>query len=344
MATYPGAGHDLGFSGASTYELRDALGLRTRWHMGTAETAGQLGPVMDACASVAIGRAEHVVCFRSVWESTAQAGSNRASLLAHRVAERADKFREWTAPDGAPSAANWIALYAQRYVHDFGLTREQLAQIALTCRRHAALNPAAVYRDPLTLDDYLSARMISSPLCLYDCDVPADGAVAVIVSRRDAAAGLPKAPITVEAIGSALYERHSWDQRADLTTMGAHDVAHDMWSQTNLTPADVDIVELYDGFSYLTLQWLEALGFCEHGQAGRFVEGGERIGLDGELPLNTQGGQLSGGRLHGLGFLHEACTQLWREGGERQVRRDIEVAAVGAGGGPVAGCMLVSRR
>ena len=101
-------------------------------------------------------------------------------------------------------------------------------------------------------------------------------------------------------------------------------------------------MELYDGFSYLTLQWIEALGFCAHGDAGRYVEGGERIALDGERPLNTQGGQLSGGRLHGLGYLHEACLQLWRRGGDRQIPKDVSIAAVGAGGGPVAGCMLVS--
>jgi acetyl-CoA acetyltransferase len=102
------------------------------------------------------------------------------------------------------------------------------------------------------------------------------------------------------------------------------------------------MAQLYDGFSYLTVQWLEALGFCEHGQVGRFIEGGHRIARDGELPLNTNGGQLSAGRMHGFGFLHEACVQLWGEGGERQVARQPEVVAVGAGGGPVAGCMLIS--
>jgi acetyl-CoA acetyltransferase len=126
--------------------------------------------------------------------------------------------------------------------------------------------------------------------------------------------------------------------------MAAHDCAASMWEQTTIRPSDVDIMELYDGFSYLTLQWIEALGFCEHGEAGRFVEGGHRIALDGVLPLNTQGGQLSAGRLHGLGFLHEACIQMWREGGERQVKKDVRIAVAAAGGGPVGGCMLVSLR
>jgi acetyl-CoA acetyltransferase len=344
IATYPGgASPGGGFSGAGATQLHDALGLRTRWHLGTAETAGQLGPVMEACLAVATGAATHVICFRSVWESTAQRGGSRADSFATGPKRMGGMF-EWTAPYGAMSAATWVAMLASRYMHDHGLTREQLAQVAITCRRNASLNPAAVYRDPLTLDDYLESRMISTPLCLYDCDVPTDGAVAVVVSRLDASAGLPRPPITVEAFGAGLTERHTWDQRADLTTMAAHDAAASMWAQTELTPADVDVMELYDGFSYLTLQWIEALGFCAPGDAGRYVEGGERISLEGERPLNTQGGQLSGGRLHGLGILHEACVQLWREGGDRQVAKNIEVAVAAAGGGPIAGSMLVSLR
>ncbi|MGH9135571.1 MAG: thiolase family protein [Acidimicrobiales bacterium] len=344
VASYPGtAAGSAGFSGAGSTQLHDALGLRTRWHLGTGEIAGQLGPVMDACMAAALGVANHVVCFRSVWESTAQGARSRADTLTSGPRKASGMF-EWTGPFGAVSAAPWVAMLAMRYMQEHGLTREQLAQVALTCRSNAARNPDAVFRDPLTLDDYFAARMISTPLCLFDCDVPTDGAVAVVVSRRDAAAGLRRPPITVEAFGAGLSERHTWDQRADLTTMAAHDAAASMWEQTTIRPADVDVMELYDGFSYLTLQWIEALGFCEHGHAGQYVDGGYRIALDGERPLNTQGGQLSGGRLHGLGFLHEACIQLWRDGCERQVPKDVDVAVAAAGGGPIAGCVLLSRR
>jgi acetyl-CoA acetyltransferase len=344
VASYPGPiPGEAGFVGATTHELADTLGLRLNWCTSGAEGAGQLAAVMEACMAVTLGLANHVLCFRSVWESTAQMAVGRAAALTAYL-QRASGHLEFRAPFGAPSAANWIAIYAQRYMHEFGLTREQLAQVALNARRNAARNPRAVYRDPLSLDDYMSSRMISYPLCLYDCDVPADGCTAIIISRREAAGTLLRQPITVESVGTALYERYSWDQRADLTTMAAHDAATSMWERTSLRPSDVDAAQLYDGFSYLTLQWLEALGFCEHGEAGRFVEGGHRIALDGDLPLNTSGGQLSGGRLHGFGFLHEACVQLWGEGGERQVRPQPEVVAVAAGGGPVAGCMLVSLR
>ena len=343
VASYPGpVSAEAGFAGAATHDIRDALGLRTTWHLSGVETPGQIGTLLDACAAVATGRATHVLCFRSVWESTAQS-EGRAKALTGQTT-RAGGHLQWRMPFGAASPANWIGLYAQRYMHEFGLTRRQLAQIALNGRRNAALNPNAIYRDPMTLEDYLSARIISWPLCLYDCDVPCDGATAVIVSRREAARGLRRSPISIEAAGSALYERHTWDQRADLTTMAAHDAARQMWQTTTMTPGDVDFAQLYDGFSYLTVQWIEALGFCEHGKAGAFLEESERFGPDGGFPINTHGGQLSAGRLHGYGFLHEACLQLWGDAGERQITKPVAVAAVGVGGGPEGGCMLLHRK
>lgn len=343
VAAYPGPGTpDPGFSGANVHELRNALGLRSKWYISSSETAGQIGPVIEACMAVATGLADHVLCFRSVWESTAQASKGRGSVLAGTG--RANPHHEFFGPYGAISAANWLAMPAQRYMHEFGLTREQLGAIAINARKNAALNPDAIYRDPMSLPDYLDARMISDPLCLYDCDVPCDGATAVIISRRAAANGLPRQPLTVESVGTGMFERATWDQRKDLTTMAAHDAAGTLWERTDMTVGDVDFAQLYDGFSFLTVQWLEALGFCEHGKAGHYIEGGERIALHGELPLNSSGGQLSGGRLHGMGFLHEACVQLWGEGGDRQVGGDAEVAVVAVGGGPVAGAMLLSAR
>jgi acetyl-CoA acetyltransferase len=246
-------------------------------------------------------------------------------------------------PFGAFSAANWLALSAQRHFHEFGTTREQLGMIAVNGRRHAALNPRAVYREPMTLDDYLGARTITTPFGLYDCDVPVDGSTALIVSRADHRADVDHPVACVEAVGTALRGRPSWDQWDDLTTMAARDAGAHMWTRTDLRPSDVDVAELYDGFSFLTLVWLEALGFCGRGESGSYVEGGERIGVGGELPLNTNGGQLSGGRLHGFGFLHEACAQLRGEGGERQVPGEPEVAVVSNGGGPIAGAMLLTR-
>ena len=345
IASYPGPGApNPGFSGASITDVHNALGLRCRWYVSAMETAGQIGPVIEACMAVALGLAYHVVVFRSVWESTAaqQAGGGHASVLLG--GGKLSSYLEWVGPFGALSAANWVAMPTQRYMHDYGLRREHLGAIAINARRNAGLNPDAVYRESLSMADYLGARMISDPLCLYDCDVPCDGATAVVVSRRSAAIGLPRHPLTVESVGPSLFERATWEQRRDVTTMAAHDAAATLWRNTRLTPADVDMAQLYDGFTFLTVMWLEAMGFCEKGKVGEFVEGAERIALEGTLPINTSGGQLSGGRLHGMGFLHEACVQLWEEGGERQAPQTPEIVAIGVGGGPIAGAMLLSNR
>jgi len=346
IATYPGPmGTPAGFSGAGLVDVQDALRLELGWYTGGIELPSQLGSVIDACLAVASGLATHVLCFRSVYEGSAQGSKGRSSVMPGGGGGgfRASGFMEWTLPFAAPSAAIWIAMMAQRHFHEFGTTREQLAQIALNARKNAALNPKAIYTEPMTLDDYLNVRMISSPLCLYDCDIPCDGATAVIVSRAETAPDLRKPPIQVQAVGTALRGRPSWDQFDDLTTMACRDAAAQMWTRTDLTPADVQLAEMYDGFSFITMTWLEAMGFCGKGESGPYVEGGERIALDGDLPLNTNGGQLSAGRLHGYGFIHEACVQLWGEAGARQVPGDPEVGVAAAGGGPLAGSLLLTK-
>ena len=346
ISTYPGnMSVPPGFSGAGVVELQDALRLNLNWFAGGIELPGQLGAVVNAVAAVATGLADHVLCFRTVWEASAQGDQGRASVTAGGGGGgsfRATGFMQWTLPFGAPSASNWIGMMAQRHMHEFGTTREQLAQIALNGRANAARNPNAIYRDPMTLDDYLNVRMVSTPLCLYDCDVPADGSTAVIVSRADSAPDLRKPPVRIEAMGSALHGRPSWDQFDDLTTMALRDASTMMWDRTDLTPGDVDSTQVYDGFSFIALCWLEALGFCGHGEGGPWLAEGRPTARHASLPLNTHGGQLSAGRLHGFGFLHEACVQLWGEGGERQVGTP-EVAVAAAGGGPLASTFLLRR-
>src|SRR4051794_1744254 len=355
LATYPGnMDQPPGFSGVGITDVHDALRLDLNWFAGGLEAPGQLGSVVNACLAVSAGLANHVLCFRTVWEGTAQGDKGRSAVMpgigggAAGGLPRVGSFMQWTLPYGAPSAANWIAMMAMRHFHEYGTTREQLGQIAVNARRNAALNPKAIYTEPMTLDDYLGVRMVSAPLCLYDCDVPSDGSTAVIVSSADAAPDLRKPPIDIEAVGTAIHGRPSWDQWEDLTTMALRDAAAQLWTRTSLTAADVDVAELYDGFSFITLCWLEALGFCGRGEGGAFVEGGTRIARDGLLPLNTHGGQLSAGRLHGYGFLHETCAQLWGEAGDRQVvrpgGRKPEVGVAAAGGGPLAGCLLLSHR
>ena len=307
--------------------------------------------MIAACLAVGAGLARHVLVYRTVTESTAQGAGGRQGIGGGGGGgggvPRFSGFLQWSLPFGAVSAANWIALVAARRMYEFGLTREQLAQIALNARRNAEVNPKAIYREPLTLDEYLAARMISTPLCLYDCDAPCDGSTAFVVSHRDFATDTPHPACHVNAVGTALRGRPSWDQFEDPTSMAARDAGASMWERTDLSPSDVDVAELYDGFSILTMVWLEALGFCGRGESGPFVADGTAIARDGVLPLNTAGGQLSGGRLHGFGLIHEACVQLRGQGGARQVLRRggslPEVAAVANGGGPIAGALLLTR-
>ncbi|MCB0997464.1 MAG: thiolase family protein [Acidimicrobiales bacterium] len=329
LSTYPGATWPTpGITGAGCNDVVRMLGIRPAWHTGGGEVPGQLGAVVNAVMAVASGLATHVLCFRTVWESTAQQHTGRAAALGAKDATGGvDGYKAVTLPFGIGYACEG-AMIAQRYFHDTGTAREQLAQIALVARANAAGNPLAVYRDPLTLDDYLSSRMISDPLCLYDCDPPADGSIAFVVSRRDAVAS-DRPMIRIEAVGSAL---------------GMERCGEMMWSRTDLTPADVDTAQLYDGWSILALEWLEALGLCPAGEGGRFVEGGRRIALDGELPLNTGGGQLSGGRLHGFVQLWEACIQLRGEGGARQMESRPTTAVAATGAASFTGCVLVSTR
>lgn len=349
IATYPGAGGGAppGFAGPGSPEVQDALRLKVNWHSGGIEGAAQIQAVINAVMAVSAGLARHVLVYRTVTEATAQGSGGRAGIGVGGGggggAPRMGGTMQWSIPFRAYSAANWLALNAHRHFHEFGTTPEQLAMIAINARRNAQKNPKAVYTDPMTLDDYFAARMITSPFRLYDCDAPVDGSTAVIVSAAEHAKNVDHPVARVEAMATALRGRPSWDQFDDMTTMAARDVGAQLWTRTDLRPSDVDVAELYDGFSFLTMVWLEALGFCGRGESGPFIEGGTRIALDGELPVNTHGGQLSAGRLHGFGFIHEAVVQLRGEGGDRQVPRDVEVAAVANGGGPIAGAMLLTR-
>jgi acetyl-CoA acetyltransferase len=340
LAMFPGGGvaNVPGYSTAGLYEVQDALRLRTTWRQGQVE--GMSLPFYAPAMAVATGQARHAVIYRTVKEgSTARnAGGRPAYGSTKPVAEGP---LAWLLPVGMLSPVVQVAPYAARYLHEFGVTREQLGWIPVVQRRWAGRNPDAVYRDPLTIDDYLASRMISTPMCLYDCDVPCDGATAIVVSTADAVPDL-RAPVRIESMAGVIDGRPSWEQWEDMARVG-HATADAMWARTDLRPADVDVAELYDGFTIEVVWWLEALGFCKPGEAAGFVEGGERIDLGGELPLNTWGGQLSGGRLHAsFGHTVEAVRQLRGEAGERQVT-GAEVAVVTNVGGYEAGAALLTK-
>lgn len=339
LATYPGAGPFGGFGEGGVTALESALRIRPTWHNGGGETFGPGGSLIAAMLAVAGGLTRHVLCFRTLWEAT-HGALVRDGRLRQPLPARAEGAAAWRLPFGATSAAHLLAQSAGRHMHRYGTTRETLGWIALNQRANAALNPTAIYRDPLTMDDYLTARPITTPFGLFDCDVPCDGAVAVVVSSVDAARDLAKAPVLVEAVGTQIVERLDWDQSTSTHEPQVLGQAAHLWTRTSLRPADVDVALLYDGFTFNCLSWIEALGFCGIGEAKDFLDGGKNIARDGVLPLNTHGGQLSHGRTHGMGLVHEAVAQLRGEGGPRQVA-DARVAVVSSGGLTPSGVLLL---
>ncbi|MFD2580131.1 thiolase family protein [Novosphingobium colocasiae] len=248
----------------------------------------------------------------------------------------------FAAPFGCFSPANWLALYAGAYCHRYQVDPEFLGTIVSASRAQAARNPLALQREPLTLDGYRASRIISTPLRLADCDMPCDGAKAVVVSARQTAPDLRGPAVRVLALGSRMAEPQSWDQGTLTHQPQVFGAAAHMWSRTDLTPDDIDVAMLYDGFSFNLVSWLEALGFCAPGEAAAFIGDGSRIGPGGTLPVNTDGGHLSAGRSNGWGHLIEAVQQLRGDAGARQVR-GARTAVVTTGGAIPAGCCLLQR-
>ena len=337
LSTYPGPSPG-GLSEGGVSAVEEALRLRPTWFNGGGELPGPGGAVIAAMLAVAGGLCRHVLCFRTVWESTF------ATLGLHggggdRVS---GPLWEWRAPFGAMSAAHWIGMNANQYLRRYGAGREMLGWIALNGRANAARNPLAIYRDPMTMDDYMSARPITSPFGLYDCDVPCDASIAVVVSDASVAGDMPQPAIRVEAVGTQINERVSWEQdtvthEPQVLGQSAH-----LWTRTDLRPADVDLALLYDGFTFNAITWLEALGFCGLGEANEWLDGGRRIAPDGDLPVNPHGGQLSEGRTHGFGFISEAIAQLRGQADARQVS-NARTAVVTSGGGTPSSVLLLRR-
>jgi acetyl-CoA acetyltransferase len=228
--------------------------------------------------------------------------------------------------------ATAYALAASRHMHQYGTTREQLAAVAVAAREWALLNPAAWEKKPLTIDEVLSARMVSYPLTVRDCCLITDGGGAVIMTTAERARSLKQPPVYVLGCGQAITHANI-SSMPDLTVTGALQSGRAAYEMARLSPGDIDVVELYDAFTINTILFLEDLGFCPKGEGGRFVCDG-RIGPGGGLPVNTNGGGLSYCHpgMYGLFLLIEAARQLRRECGPRQVA-DCETAIAHGNGG-----------
>jgi acetyl-CoA acetyltransferase len=313
------------------------LGIDPRY-VTTLDLAGASGAAMveQAGRAVAAGLCEAVLCIAGQpllsGFSRDRAVAAMAQSAAHPVAE---------APYGPPIPALY-ALFAARHMHDFGTTREQLAAVAVQMRRHAGFNDNAHFRAPITIADVLSAKPISSPFTMLDCAPVSDGACAMIVVSAERARKIKPRAAYIHGAGYGMAHAYLTDSD-DLRLAGAAKSGAAAFAAAGMRPADMDFACLYDCFTITLLLELEELGLCPRGESGRFVADGN-IDRDGVLPINPNGGLLSGGHPGlpaGLFPVAEGARQIMGEGGRRQLRKTDRAVAHGNGGVVAMHCTLV---
>jgi len=292
-----------GFDRVSAYLMVESLGLG---QLGWVSDVSGFSVDMAAAAAAAIGAGECTVVLgvRAVYNAPGVGGSTAGEPLAVGA-------EQWTLPVGAGPGGTRFGQRARRYLETYGARREDLWEVVSAARAHAAGNPWAVFHDrEVTLDDYLDAPIVVDPLCLYDCDMPVCGAAAFVLVTGDLAreSGRPVAWLRATA---------NWTNADSILT------------KAGISTRDIDVCQLYDGYSSMVYEWIERLGWCDEGAAWKFVSAGEtRPG--GTLPVNTFGGALGEGRLHGMGHLREGISQILGTAGARQVA-DVEHCLVQVG-------------
>ncbi|WP_326712471.1 acetyl-CoA acetyltransferase [Streptomyces sp. NBC_01474] len=298
-------------------EVAEYLGLKPRWVESTS-VGGSTWEVMAAHAADAIAQG-HARAVLLVYGSTARSDV-KAGRRTSNLSFGARGPLQFEVPYGHSLIAKY-AMAARRHMHEYGTTLEQLAEVAVQARANAALNPEAMFRDPVTVDDVLDGPMIADPFTKLHCCIRSDGGAAVLLVAEDLLPDCAKSPVWV--LGSGEYVSHTtmseWD---DFTVSPAAVSGKLAFERAGVTPDEIDLAEIYDAFTYMTLVTLEDLGFCAKGEGGSFAEKG-RLLRDGGLPTNTDGGGLSAQHpgMRGLFLLVEAVRQLRGEAGERQVRK-----------------------
>ena len=303
---------------------------------------GGASPVMAlqcAAAAVATGACNHVLITfgRNV---TGKVG-NRAGARIHTMPQF-HYVTEFEYPIGAAAPAQLYAPMARRHMELYGTTPEHFAEVAIACREHALLNDNAIMKKPITLDDHRNSRMISDPFRLLDCSLESDGGAAVIVSSAERAADLRQRRVYIAGVAEGHPDMPgSITQRPDMTSLGIAKAAERAFRMAGVARADIDLVELYDCFTYVVIRQLEDLGFCKKGEGGPFIEGG-RLRLGGELPCNTHGGLLSQAHVWGLNHVVELVRQLRGQAGRAQVQ-DAQVGLVTGYGDMGDGAVAILR-
>ena len=331
LADVDGVFTNMGAGWAASMELAEYLGIQARWTDST-QTGGSSFEihVEHAAAAIALGLCDVAV---TVYASTPRSDRKlRGGGYRSRQTMGVTPMAEWELPYGLRMPLGAYALAASRHMADFGTTSEQLAQIAVSTREWAAMNPRARLQDPITVDDVLASPLEASPLHKLDCCLVTDGAGAVVMTSAERARDLAKPPVLVLGAGTC-HTHNMISEMPDLTTTGAAVSGPKAFGIAGLRPSDVDVVQLYDSFTITVLLLLEDLGFCPKGEGGGFVADGV-LGPGGALPTNTSGGGLAythPGQF-GMFLLVEAARQLRGECGPRQVDGAEVAVAHGSGG------------
>jgi acetyl-CoA acetyltransferase len=299
-----------------------------RWYQEI-ETGGPGGTsaVGEAALAIAAGLARHVLVFR------AMNGRSGVRMGRWGTDEMASDWRQWALPYGFMSPPQFFAMWARRHMAVYGTTSRQLGAVAVTMREHAQLNPRAMFNGkPMTIEDHQASRMITDPFRLLDCCLETDGAAAVLLSAAGLASDLKRPPVFVSgfANGAGPSPMHPFMDWPDHTAMFPAYLADAAFEMAGVDRSEVDLFQIYDGFTFAVISQLEDLGFVAKGDGGPFVEGGG-IRLDGRMPVNPNGGLLSEGYMHGLNNLIEGVRQLRGEAVGRQVACELAVVTGGEG-------------
>ena len=325
-------------------EVARNLGVEQLTHFSMINHGGgaACGVVAQAATALYSGAATYVLVYRAFNERSWHRFGQGVQDV-HQSPEAFDVSFSWTSPFGLLTPAQWIAMFARRYMHEYGATTEDFGRVAVADRKHAATNPAAFfYEKPITLQDHQDSRWIAEPLRLLDCCQESDGGQALLLTTVDRAADLAQRPAIVSSAAQGVAaDQHMMrsyyrESITGLPEMGV--VAKQLWESTGVTPADIQTAIIYDHFTPMVLPQLEEFGFCGRGEAKDFIADGN-IELGGGLPINTNGGQLGEAYIHGLNGIAEAVRQI-RGTSVNQVD-DVEHVLVTAGTGvPTSGLIL----
>ena len=337
LATYPelpATGHTEvdGISIVSVNCMMAMLKLpNLTWHIQTG-SVNIGGAVQQAVNALLAGVCKYAVVWRAM--------HNPKGTYQNLPGAYAAGAQQFTGPYGFGGPGQHMAVAYTRYLETNNQSRDKMVTLAITQRKHGLRNPHSYFKEPLTREDYFNSRMVAHPFCLYDCDIPVQGAVAIVLTTAERARDLKPKPAYLAGYGQRLHFEVAGRIGSLAPYMeGGRSSAKLTWERSGFTPKDVDVAQIYDGFSASVMYGLESYGFCKEGEGLDFIQDG-RIELDGELPLNTFGGSLSTGRIHGLWHIIEGVLQASGRAGERQVK-DVNVSFVGASAPIVQGTTFI---